>query len=64
MKIEKLEIEEYPILIMELYQGSYGSLGSVSDRHIEGLFLFCANILHFVCRYETKRPWQLCCQGL
>jgi len=41
MKIEKLEIEEYPILIMELYQGSYGSLGSVFDRHIEGYGELC-----------------------
>ena len=29
-----------------------------------GLFLFCANIIHFVCRYETKRPRQQSCQGL
>jgi hypothetical protein len=41
MKIEKLEIEEYPILIMEMYQGSYGSLGSVYDRHIEGYGELC-----------------------
>lgn len=41
MKIEKLKIEEYPILIMELYQGSYGTLGSVFDRHIQGYGELC-----------------------